>query len=848
MLLEGKFLEKINSDLNVNLQPIEIDGQFHHFTVDGKKEGNKKPIWVVGKTWEYKGNPYFIVTYGDFRGGITLTLASYDIKDQTPQFRKAHNEQVKALEDKTKAEKEEARKKGIEKWRPVFYECNPKSAVHDYMKLKGFEENFRARVTSRNTLLIPVEGVDSEAHLTFEGVQMIFFDVDSNQYRKLFNTGLIKKGCFSRLGEFDLKKSEFVYIAEGYATAGSVYQATNIATVCCFDSGNINHVIHSLKVLNPDVKIIIACDDDFQTVIAGKHVNVGLNKAISAQKKFQNVTYRKPVFRSRLNETDFNDLMVMEGLDVVAEQLKLNRNEFSDVVLLGHKDHETFYYLCTQSKSIVGLKASQHKGEHLKGIANEKYWAEKYGARKDKDDNLIPNWSKISDVLLERQREIGPFDVKKIRGVGVWEDQGRIFVNTGNGVYREDKKMILSNIDPHLDTKNFYKYSPSQYINFDDGLTDEESQKIVDAFKHIRFKSGYDYVYVCGFIAIANVFGALDWRPHLWVSGESGSGKSWVLKKIQELIYFSFATKYSTASGVSQHLSDDAKAVVYDEAEAHMPMMPAVLDLARQCSTRKGDVILRGSVSGEAHATEVNACFCMGSIQPPKMDKADDSRFFIVDLHELDGQTSDELKELLKAFKAIEGMGQRLMVRMVNNFATLKKNIEFCKMELREQGIKAREADQLSSVIAGFCMLMFRTELTKELIQMVVDQMGLKNSDYVERNETPQDDECFTALLQLDLDGQGCSLGQAIKMAKMAKETPEVMKSHGMIWDMKREALFISNNSPKLDRKMGHLKFPNFRKVLKRSKNYEGIINKRVGWTASGQSKGMLLKVNSGLL
>lgn len=845
MLIDGKHLDKINADLATAIAPFEITADFQHFGLDGSTKASKKPFWVIGKVWEYKGNAYFCIQYGDFRGGNKFQLASYDLKEQSTQFKKAHNDQMAEIERKTKALKEKNRNDGINKWKPKFYECNPQSATHEYLVKKKVDANYRARVDHRNTLLIPVEGVDEDGLLTFEGVQMIFRNAETLTIQKFFNSGLIKKGAFTRITEFDVKKSEFVYLAEGYATGASVFMATGVPTVVAFDSGNLDPVIANLKTLNADIKIIIAADDDFQTIINGKQVNVGIVKALACQKKYQNVTYKKPRFAGRNDETDFNDLMILEGVDVVREQLKINRGEFTDIILLGHLDHDEFYYLCTQSKSIVSLKASQHKGEYLKAIANEKYWAEKYGWRKDKEGNTIPNWQKISDTLLERQRDIGQFNPRKMRGLGVWEDEGRVFVNSGQGVYNAEKRNVMSNIDPHLATKNFYSANNDELVNFDDELTDDEAMQIVDAFKHLRFKNPYDYFYVTGFIAIANVFGALDWRPHLWVTGESGSGKSWVLKQIQSLIYYSFATKYSTAAGISQHLGRDAKAIVYDEAEAYLPMVEGVVDLARQCSTRKGDLILRGTVSGEAIKTEANACFCMGSIQPWKMDKADDSRFFIVDLHTITNQSPEEYKDIMKRFKSIEGMGQRLMVRMVNNYDLLIENIEVCKIKLRAKGISPREADQLSTVIAGFCLLMWRKPITDDLFNMITDKLDFKKSDYVERNEESNESECFAALMQIPLNNMGLTLAEAIKSSIEAKKTHLDMVSHGLMWSDKRAALFLAQNSATLDAKMKLRKFPNFRKILARSEAFLEKGTMRAAWAMSGVAKGIYIKVET---
>lgn len=842
--IRPEHLTKISADLGHQIDPFPLDGEYHHFSVEKK---DKKPLWCIGRTWEYKSNWYYVVQYGDFRGQSKMTLASYDVKEQSDQFRKKHNEQQKILEEITRKKREEARQKGIDLWKPRFYDCKSDGIVSEYLVKKKIESNFRARVNYRNTLLVPVESFDSDLNLSFEGVQMIFRDEETGKWKKVFNEGLIKKGAFARVTDFDIKKTEIVYLEEGWATGCSVFMATQTPTVVAFDSGNLTFVIENLKKANPDIKIIIGADDDFQTVINGRQVNVGINAALYCQKKHQNVTYRKPIFKSRLDETDFNDLHILEGLETVREQLKINRGEFTDIILLGHVEHKEFYYLSTQSKTIVSLSAAQHDGKFLKALATEKYWAEKYGSKKDKDGNDIPNWTKISDALLDRQREIGPFDLKKMRGLGVWEDEGRIFVNHGTGVYSSQRHHSLSNIDPHLGTKNFYKNAASDAINFDDELSDEEALSIIDAFKYLRFKNDYDFFYVTGFIAIANIFQALEWRPHLWISAKAGSGKSWTLKQISNLINYRLKVKDSSAAGIKQELDCHASMVIYDEAEPHMPHVPAVIDFARQCSTKNDDKILRGTADGKGLSWEAHACFLLGSITIPNLKKEDHSRFFLVEMDSLDGQTADEVDEIEEKFRKIEKYGKRLLVRMVKNFEVLKANIGICRKLLRHKGIGAREADQLSVIMAGFIMLNTKAVVTEALFDQVFETVKLKESDYMQRNEVDtSSDDAALALFNLILDrGSMRTVNSCLEAFKNGHNHFPELNAYGIeIFQEKAKIrLFVASTNANLDQKMKEVGQLNFRQAIKRSEFFVDAVLKRSKMFGGQARRGIVLDV-----
>lgn len=95
---------------------------------------------------------------------------------------------------------------------------------------------------------------------------------------KRFVTGARKKGGFHLIGEVKRK----LVIAEGYATGASIYMATKAPVAIAFDAGNLLPVARALREKFPRADIVIAGDDDTETVINGEPVNVGRIKATEA--------------------------------------------------------------------------------------------------------------------------------------------------------------------------------------------------------------------------------------------------------------------------------------------------------------------------------------------------------------------------------------------------------------------------------------------------------------------------------------------------------------------------------------------------------------------------------------
>ncbi|WP_230414501.1 DUF927 domain-containing protein [Collimonas silvisoli] len=158
-----------------------------------------------------------------------------------------------------------------------------------------------------NVLLVPLR--DAAGKLW--SVQEIF----SNGSKK-FSTGGRVSGCFHIIG--DVAASGWLLIAEGYATAATLHQATGYAVVVAFNEGNIRHVAAAMRKMHPEAKFLICADDDRETdAKTGK--NPGVAAAVNAAKA-ERGHWCKPVDLPD-GGSDFNDLSVASGVNVVRMQI-----------------------------------------------------------------------------------------------------------------------------------------------------------------------------------------------------------------------------------------------------------------------------------------------------------------------------------------------------------------------------------------------------------------------------------------------------------------------------------------------------------------------------------------------
>ncbi|WP_155238061.1 LPD7 domain-containing protein, partial [Kingella kingae] len=181
--------------------------------------------------------------------------------------------------------------------------------------LKGIRQN---EYKGKKQLIIPMY---SEKKLV--NVQTI--DEDGN---KKFLNGGQKQGAYTIIGDFK-QNQQGIILAEGYATAASVHQATGKPVVVVFDAGNLKAVSEKLlNVLPENVPVYFAADNDPN--------QTGLHKAQAAAEVWgERAQILLPEFSpSQIQQyqqekgvdkvpTDFNDLHKLAGIEAVRERFGL---------------------------------------------------------------------------------------------------------------------------------------------------------------------------------------------------------------------------------------------------------------------------------------------------------------------------------------------------------------------------------------------------------------------------------------------------------------------------------------------------------------------------------------------
>ncbi|EAJ5275370.1 hypothetical protein C5M86_08730 [Campylobacter jejuni] len=198
---------------------------------------------------------------------------------------------------------------------------------HPYLKKKGFSENFYLKQDNKGSLLIPLK--DENGKLW--SVQRIFPNGDKiigviktkEEKEQGIEYSAKKSGCFHLIGAKNLEYCKEFIIAEGFATAATIYKALNKPVIMGIDAGNLSKIVETLKNKFQNTPITLIADNDKKRELKGLS-NVGVETAKEIQQKFSDIKVIIPKISNQEAEqgiSDFNDIFLNKGIDEVKKQL-----------------------------------------------------------------------------------------------------------------------------------------------------------------------------------------------------------------------------------------------------------------------------------------------------------------------------------------------------------------------------------------------------------------------------------------------------------------------------------------------------------------------------------------------
>lgn len=411
--------------------------------------------------------------------------------------------------------------------------------------------------------------------------------------------------------------------------------------------------------------------------------------------------------------------------------------------VLGH-DREYYFYLPTAKGQIVALKMGGHTKNNLLSLAPITWWEDKYPTKKG------VSWTAAQNDLMREADEKGPFSLSKIRGRGAWRDGKDLLVHVGDRLIVNGKPQ-----DPVKYVGGFI-YERGVKLNHQTSKPADNKlgKSVIDLYKLFAWKSDVQAFLAAGWAFLAPICGALYWRPHLWITGEPGSGKTWLRDNAIAPFVRDFgilAQGSTSAAGIRQALRSDALPVLFDEAESNEKKagerIAEVLELMRQSSMSGESAIIKGSAHGESMAFAPSSMWCLTSVVNAVKHQADQGRISLLEICKYDEKMEHIKKRTLREQHRITAdmVGKiftpqnchSLTSRAFKRLPIILKNIEVFRDASAEHFGNQRAGDQIGTLLAGAYSLGSNGNVThKQALQYVSTQ----NWDDVVREDEQEED------------------------------------------------------------------------------------------------------------
>jgi hypothetical protein len=238
----------------------------------------------------------------------------------------------------------------------------------------------------------------------------------------------------------------------------------------------------------------------------------------------------------------------------------------------------------------------------------------------------------------DRKGMFSPTD--KLRGRGSWMLRGGGLVyHAGEDLWIWDggrmKTLETGLLEGHLYAR--YPALPSPWTETITAA-DNPAGAVLETLRKWNWeRPDVDPLLMLGWIGVAYLGGALEWRSAVLLLGDKATGKSTLQQGLKDLFGEAlFHSADTSAAGIYQKMAHDTRPVAVDELEpgAEQKKVDAVVELMRAASS--GAIARRGGQTGTPTEYQMRSAFLFSAINNPLHASQDLSRVAVLRLKQLD--------------------------------------------------------------------------------------------------------------------------------------------------------------------------------------------------------------------
>jgi putative DNA primase/helicase len=412
-----------------------------------------------------------------------------------------------------------------------------------------------------------------------------------------------------------------------------------------------------------------------------------------------------------------------------------------------------FVFRIAQTKEVVRRTAEQlTRPAGLLDLAPKKFWEEHFGWIGKTGKILRIDVVAAADALIQACRHAGYIEITKVRGIGVWLESDRLVVNLGG---------------EEISGSEYIYSSPPKRLGVVEG--DVPVDTILEFFRTPNWKTPSAAELLLGACTVAVICGALDWRPHVGITGPTQSGKTTIISGVAQILrpMAVVVEGTSTEAGIRQRLRSDAVPVVVDELEVEggsdVNRLYRVIKLLRSSSSATGEVV-RGTQDGRGQTFVVRAMFIVAAINLYRSNAADTSRLVRFEMQRPEEPRATGV--IIRDLRAkIENIGPAFCGRAIALAPAILASIP--KLHRALPVTQERQADNLAALLAGYAVMLLGREITDDEAQELADRHTPAIEAQAETVGADDATECLNILLGHVLQTEGGNQGERVSVGNV---------------------------------------------------------------------------------
>lgn len=741
-----KFTDAMAADGIAPAAGVDViaDDKPHYYQIEGDKRGIKKGSYCL----RVDDDGFACGWYMSMRDGVSIPWHSKSGRKVSTEEREAwaaRRDAAKAAQVEQQArDHAEAATQAARMWDQSEPAVSHPYAERKQMRVDGLRV-WTDMGTMTDLLLVPVFKAGQ-----MTGLQRITEDGD-----KLFTARCDTSGGHVWIGSPE--GAAVVAVCEGYATGDTVAQAMGWPVCVAYNAGNLRAVTEMVRKGWPDARVVILADNDTMTWDQ-KHRSKKLDVLPPADapewEEWRAAGYLKNVGRIAAEQAaaaiggaqvlwvaeggDWNDLHVSEGLAAVRERLQPPVDvpeydwghddepvglSYDDVQMPVDRlrdqcgpmgfDDDVYFFLPRTKGQVLELTASALGSmQNLYQLANGETYERIMGWDKMDTKEAVAS---VGPMLMDMCHKIGPYENGRVYGAGAWVIGGRQYVNTGAAVYDVTAGRELQHREVEVDGA-FVREARAFHLDCMP-LSNKDANRLIQICQMLKWRRPISGTLLAGWLVVAVVGGALRWRPHVFITGPKGAGKSTVIEEIVEVVLgdsFIRQDGGSTEAGLRKEVKNSSRPVVMDEFEGESKRayeeVQKILFWARKASS--GGYIVNANRKYRA-----KSCVCFAAINPLVTQGADADRITLLELEvNKDADAEEHFDRLMDMISETltQDYARRLVRRTVDNLDSLLHNCEVFSRHAARILKSKRDGDQFGPMLAGAYMLHATGRVTDE--------------------------------------------------------------------------------------------------------------------------------------